>query len=85
MFYLHGLYSEIFFLDPTVRAQYPPQATELPNDESTCPAVQSTQVTEQEDTGGELTSYYRTGGNFRGWKISCNIPDFALFRNFRGY
>ncbi len=27
---------------------------------------------------------YRTGGKFRGWKISA-IPDFALFRKFRGY
>ncbi len=42
---------EILFPDPTVRAQKPPQATESPNDEPTCPAVQSTQVTEQEDTG----------------------------------
>ncbi len=39
----------------TVHAQNHPQATESPNDEPTCPAVQSTQVTEQEDTG-ELTS-----------------------------
>ncbi len=40
----------------TAHAQNPPQATESPNDEPTCPAVQSTQVIEQEDTG-ELTSY----------------------------
>ena len=47
---------EIFFPEPTAHAQYPLQATESPNDDPTCPAVQSTQVTEQEDTG-ELTSY----------------------------
>ncbi len=55
VFCLNGLYYEIFFPGPTVRAQNHTQATESPNDESTCPAVQSTQVTEQEDTG-ELTS-----------------------------
>ncbi len=38
----------------TAHAQDHPQATGSPNDEPTCPAVQSTQVTEQEDTG-ELT------------------------------
>ncbi len=40
---------EIIFPDPTARAQKPPQATESPNDEPTCPAVQSTQITETGD------------------------------------
>ena len=53
---MHGVDYDILFPDPTAHAQNPPQATESPNDESTCPAVQSTQVTEQEETG-ELTSY----------------------------
>ena len=42
---------EILVPDPRAHAQNSPQATESPNDEPTCPAVQSTQVTET----GELT------------------------------
>ncbi len=51
---------EILFPDPTVRTQNPPQATASPNDEPTCPAVESTQVTEQEDTG-ELSLIHNWG------------------------